>query len=116
MSDRDAEHEAILVAVLNHYQLRVPGYGERSVKCFVHDEDNPSCSVNRGKGLWHCHACGAGGGGAQIVMEREHVGYREAMRIIEGWGIETPRNPLLGRGSNKRKGARWVPPRLRETG
>ena len=115
MSDRDPEHEAMLIAVFRHYGLREPGYGERAMKCPVHDEDNPSCSVNRAKGLWHCHACGGGGGAAQIVMEREHCGYREAMRIMEGWGVDTPRPPF-GRTPSKGRGSRWQPRQLRETG
>lgn len=111
----DQDHERLLVAVFKHYGLRELGYGERSIKCPVHDEDHPSCSVNRAKGLWHCHACGAGGGAVQIVMEREGVGFRDAMRLIEKWGITDARTPYWNKGSNKR-GSRWQPRQLRETG
>lgn len=109
----DAEHEALLLAVFKHYGLREPGYGERAIKCPVHDEDHPSCSVNRGKGLWHCHACGAGGGGVQIVMEREGCGFRDAMRLIEKWGIDVSRSEYRNVGRNKR-GTRWQPRRAKE--
>ena len=36
---------------------------EQSVRCLIHDDDNPSCSVNLEKGTWFCHACGQGGDG-----------------------------------------------------
>jgi hypothetical protein len=35
---------------------------ETEFLCFAHDDHNPSANWNAVKGVWHCHACGAGGG------------------------------------------------------
>ena len=43
-------------------EAMVYGYGiERSFRCHVHGDTNPSASVNSVTGLWFCYACGARG-------------------------------------------------------
>lgn len=111
----DEQYEAMLLAVFDHYDLPEPPWGERAMRCPVHDDTHPSCSVNRGKGLFFCHACGATGNAAHIVMAREGLDYAEAMRFIEAMGVDTRDRPPLTRGPSKRKGGRWMPPRLRES-
>ena len=107
--------EAMLVAVFDHYDLPEPGWGERSTRCPVHDESNPSASVNRGKGLVHCHACGFGGTAANIVMARENVDYHAALALIAGMGVAVTTSAPPPRRTQPRRGGRWVPPRLRST-
>ena len=75
--------EQQLLAVFEHYGLPEPGYGERSIKCPAHDDRVPSASVNRQKGLWHCHACGAGGGPIALVQAMEQGSYEDARRMVE---------------------------------
>ena len=109
----DEQAEAMLLAVLDHYGFPEPGWGERASRCPVHDESNPSASINRAKGLFNCHACGAGGNAATIVMARESTDYRGAMQFIEGLGVDTRGRPAPVRSSGNRRGGRRVPPRLR---
>jgi len=55
------------------------GWGEWiSVNCCFHKDDNASASINRGAGLFLCHACGApdrdnGKAGDIIDMARFHL-------------------------------------------
>src|SRR5215210_1463608 len=58
----DLRARADFRVVLAHYQLAPIGQGDQAkLPCPFHDDDRPSCSVNLGKGLWHCFAgCGAG--------------------------------------------------------
>ncbi len=105
-----------MVAVLDHYGYREPRWGESLILCPVHAEDRPSCSVNRGKGLFHCHACGASGSAIDIVMTRESLEFGDALRFIEGLGVSTAPTPQPVRRPGRSTGKRWVPPRLREAG
>ena len=58
----DIKARADFHAVLTHYGLKLVGSGEQAkMLCPFHDDERPSCSVNLGKGLWHCfRGCGAG--------------------------------------------------------
>ena len=102
--------EEDLIAVLDHYELPEPGYGERAYKCPSHDDTHASASINRAKGVWFCHACGSGGTAAQIVMDREGMTYIEAMRFIEAL---TGHRSMPARRASKKSSKRWVPPSLR---
>lgn len=105
--------EQQLLAVFEHYGIPEPGYGERSIKCPAHDDRVPSASVNRQKGLWHCHACGAGGGSIALVQAMEQGSYEDARRMVESLsGSSTEPIWSIPRRS---KGKRWTPPRLRAT-
>ena len=35
----------------------------------IHNDHNPSLSVNREKGLWHCFGCGRGGDVLMFIEE-----------------------------------------------
>lgn len=105
--------EEVMVAVLDHYDLPVPGSGERNMRCPVHEERVASASMNVGKGLWHCHACGGGGTAVNIVMSREQLDYREALAFITeriGKDMKKVNGPTRSRAKSS---GRWVPPRLR---
>ena len=105
--------EEVMIAVLNHYDIPVTGSGERNMRCPVHDERVASASMNVSKGLWHCHACGAGVTAVNIVMGREHLDYREALAFItERVGKEFKQTKRTARARTASSG-RWVPPRLR---
>ena len=107
----DEQMEQQLVAVFDHYNLPEPRYGEQPMKCPVHDDRVPSASVNRSKGLWHCHACGAGGGAVALVQAMERGSYQDACRMVESLsGVSTEPISAIPRRS---KGRRWIPPRLR---
>lgn len=105
------EKEAQLVAVFDHYGLPEPRYGEQTFKCPVHDDRRPSASVNRSKGLWHCHACGAGGDAIALLQANEGWGYKEASQflteLLGGVPVQQMKKPA--------KSKRWIPPRLRSS-
>lgn len=111
MSD---DPEADLVAVFEHYGFPEPRYGEHPMKCPAHDDRVASASVNRGKGLWHCHACGAGGNAISLVAARENLEYQEAKAYMEGLlGRSMAQSGALQGVRRKRSAGRWVPPSLR---
>jgi|DEB0MinimDraft_10_1074344.scaffolds.fasta_scaffold01950_13 hypothetical protein len=109
MNDEAMEQQ--LVAVFEHYNLPEPRYGEQPMLCPVHDDRTPSASVNRAKGLWHCHACGAGGGAIALVQAMEQGSYQDACSMVESLSGATTA-PI--RATPRRTGGRrWIPPKLR---
>lgn len=109
-----ADPEADLIAVFHWYGLPEPRYGEHPLKCPVHDDKVASASVNRAKGLWHCHACGAGGDAISLVQARENLDYREATAYLSGLlGRSVPESGALQGVRRKRGSGRWIPPSLR---
>ena len=63
----------MLINVLERYDVRYnPNRScEQSVSCpnkDAHDDRNPSCSVNIGKGLLFCPGCGLSGDSYTMVM------------------------------------------------
>lgn len=107
------EGEQELLAVFAHYGLPEPRHGEHPMKCPVHDDRVASASVNRDKGVWHCHACGAGGTAIGLVMAREGIAYGEAADMVRAMAgtSPAPRRSAPARKSGKR----WVPPSLRRS-
>ena len=98
--------------VLEHY---FPGWeapenygydGWLKCECPVHDDDNPSASVNYELDSFTCHGCGYSGDYIKIIRNEEGCGYAEALAIAAGiaeqCGIEVPPEP-------GRKPSRGVP-------
>lgn len=56
--------------------------GELYACCPLHQERNPSFSLNLSTGLWFCHSEGRGGNFEQLVMEINDYSYRQAVRWI----------------------------------
>jgi len=81
--DEDAKAE-LLEAVFDYYGLTYPnGYGQRTIKCPVHDDANASATVNTTEGVWFCFACQAGGDAYNLIMEREGMGFTDAAALAE---------------------------------
>lgn len=58
--------------VLDFYGVQyVDAMPEQSIRCPVHDESRPSCSLNLDKAVFYCHACSAHGGALEIIEARE---------------------------------------------
>lgn len=67
-------------ALLDHYGVRYKdGRVEQKILCPVHEETEPSCSVNLDEGLFRCHACQAAGDGYSLIMERENIDFKAAV-------------------------------------
>ncbi|MBM3293563.1 MAG: DNA primase [Candidatus Aminicenantes bacterium] len=63
--------------------------------CPFHAEKTPSFTVDAEKQLYHCFGCGVGGDVFSLVMEKENLGFPEALRhLAERYNIPLPRRGL----------------------
>ncbi|MEK9797001.1 MAG: CHC2 zinc finger domain-containing protein [Alphaproteobacteria bacterium] len=91
MTERSIDFDAVreqtrFETVLARYGLEAKGKGaERMILCPFHDDRTPSCSVNLGRKVFHCFACGAGGSILDFVARMESVSLIEAARLIASW-------------------------------
>lgn len=59
--------------------------------CPFHNEKSPSFSVSRGKQMYYCFGCGAGGNVFTFLMEYENFSFVEALKFLaERAGVELP--------------------------
>ncbi len=66
--------------------------------CPWHDDTRPSLQVNPDRQTWKCWVCDVGGDVFNFVMQRENIGFREALVMLaERAGIEL--EPMGGRRS-----------------
>lgn len=71
--------------VLEHYgatNIRET-WGWQKIRCPIHEDGTASASVNTTENVFVCHACGVKGDTYKIIMEKEGVGFREAITIAE---------------------------------
>ena len=52
------------------------------VRCPLHDDHNPSMSLDTGRGLWFCHPCAEGGDGIKLYMRARRLNFAEAVREL----------------------------------
>lgn len=59
--------------------------------CPFHNEHTPSFSVNRGKQIFHCFGCSAGGNVISFIMKYENLTFQEAVKVLaDRAGIQLP--------------------------
>ncbi len=61
--------------------------------CPFHDDKNPSLSVDKAKGLFHCFGCGASGDVFDLVMKLKGMDFKEALAYLKvplAAYVETP--------------------------
>src|SRR3954468_8546867 len=111
----DLRRRADFRAILAHYGLNPVGKGDQvKVQCPFHPDEEPSCSVNLGKRVYHCFACQAAGNVLEFVHRMENrngeaVTLRRAgILLAEVSGIELPG----GNGAQRLKEARTAPRRV----
>jgi hypothetical protein len=69
---RDIRKRADFRAVLAHYGLPPVGKGDQvKIRCPFHPDEEPSCSVNLAKRLFHCFSCRAAGNALDFVHRME---------------------------------------------
>ena len=75
-----------ILAVLEHYGGSV--YRERNgwqkLKCPFHDDSHASATVNIEENAFNCFGCGIKGDTYKIIMEKEGIEFREAVKVAEG--------------------------------
>jgi len=58
----------------------------RSALCPLHDDSQPSLSVNIETGGFKCHGCGAHGGDVLAFHQRRYgLGFRDAAQALGAW-------------------------------
>lgn len=61
--------------------------------CPFHNEHTPSFIVSPSKQIFHCFGCGAGGNVFGFIMQYEHLGFVDAVKLLAGKsGIAIPEN------------------------
>lgn len=71
-----------IVDVIEHYiPLKRSGSNYIGL-CPFHDDKNPSMSVSRDKGFFHCFSCKAGGDVIKFIMDYERLSYPEAVEKL----------------------------------
>ena len=70
---------------LNYIGATVPamGSGWRKMKCPFHIDSHASAAVNYDKNAFVCHGCGVKGDTYSLIMYKEGVNYREALKFAE---------------------------------
>ena len=72
-NDRDRILAATDLVHLMQEQISLTPKGREHVGlCPFHDDHNPSLSVNREKGVWHCFGCGKSGDLTAFVKEWQY--------------------------------------------
>ena len=74
-------------------------------RCPWHEDAEPSLSVDREKGLYHCFGCGESGDAFSLVEKMNGVGFRDALKYLK---VHTGTIP-----TNGRKKASAAPPASR---
>jgi DNA primase len=78
----DLKRQADIVRVIQDYvQLKKKGANWMAC-CPFHKEKTPSFSVSPSKEIFYCFGCHKGGTVFNFVMEIEHVGFPEAIKIV----------------------------------
>ena len=86
-----ADADSIPVAVIvSYYGGEVREGKSASVKCCIHDDSRRSAVMNTYDNLYFCHTCGKGGSSVAIVMEKENLEFKDAVKraveIVTGSG------------------------------
>jgi hypothetical protein len=63
-------HDMDIVELMQHLGVKLKKVGKEYMGlCPFHDDHQPSLSVSREKGLWHCFGCGKGGNAHKFLEE-----------------------------------------------
>jgi len=73
-----------IVLLFSHFGVKLTPKGKGfSGKCPWHQDKDPSLSVDREKGLYHCFGCGESGDVFALVEKVKGVGFREALEYLK---------------------------------
>jgi DNA primase catalytic core len=72
-----------IVAAMAAHGVMLAGHGaELKGRCPFHEDDSPSLSVNREKGLWHCFGCGASGNVETFLRRIDGAPVAPPLRVV----------------------------------
>jgi DNA primase len=93
--------------IVNFYGGEVREGRNVSVRCCIHNDTRRSAVIDTYGNLYFCHTCGKGGSALDIIMEKEGIGFKDAVEradeILAGGGNAV-------RSESKRRG-RAIPRR-----
>jgi DNA primase len=79
-----------IAIIISYYGGEVREGRAASVRCCLHDDSRRSAVLNTYDNLMYCHTCGKGGSAIDVIMEKEGLGYKDAVsradEIIVGNG------------------------------
>jgi DNA primase len=103
-SINQVRNAADMIAEVGRYtDLRRAG-GQMMGLCPFHDESSPSFSVQPQDKLYHCFGCGVGGDIFEFVMEKEGLGFSEAVEALaDRYGVELEREEEDPRADARRQ-------------
>ena len=79
----DIARAVSLPAVLASLGLGIVKRGRaEKARCPLHDDHDPSMSIESDAGLWFCHVCAEGGDAIQLWMRARGVTFAEAVREL----------------------------------
>ena len=80
-----------------------------SVRCCIHNDTRRSAVIDTYNNLYYCHTCGKGGSPVDVVMEKESLGFKDALHrateIVATGGHEVQRG--VKRGNRKVSRRTW---------
>lgn len=96
-----------IAEIVNFYGGEVREGRNVSVRCCIHNDTRRSAVIDTYGNLYFCHTCGKGGSALDVIMEKEGIGFKDAVEradeILAGGGNAV-------RSESKRRG-RAIPRR-----
>ena len=96
-----------IVSVVGEYvRLKKSGTQRYMGLCPFHSEKTPSFTVHVVHQFYKCFSCGAGGDVVKFVMEKEGIGFYEALKLLaDRYGIPMPKRSQYADEDSKLRGA-----------
>jgi DNA primase catalytic core len=87
----EIKHHVDIVSLFASFGVRLIARGKGWVgRCPWHEDTDPSLSVDREKGLYHCFGCGESGDVVSLVEKVRGVGFREALEYLKSQAGSLP--------------------------
>jgi len=94
----DIKSRVDIVSLFNQFGVRLTAKGKGFAgKCPWHEDKDPSLSVDREKGLYHCFGCGESGDVFALVEKVKGVGFREALKFLKAEAGSLPPSGSVGK-------------------